>query len=453
MLPTVLEDLICRFTVGNWPANKQQTEAALALENFFQNKTRFFNLTGVGGAGKTFTLSNALLQSSFSKIVLSAPTNSAVRVLTQTFQQAAANFDLNYFVVQSSTLFKLFRYKFAYNKLGEEVFLRRATLPLEIAEEQRGALLVVDESSLVDNKYLESIINSLFCKIIFLGDENQLPPVKYHTSPVFDRFPVQVFLRESVRAGNPALLALNHFVRTEPIQSWKRIKSCHDNIFVVRSRHEYMEACKKAYTENEAAGTSFRALCYTNKGAKTMSENLKRFYHKDSLPWHNGDKLVIVKNFDSVTGQSLHKSDIHTIMEVSQGEFISDEFGSCEVYVLKLENGITLFSRVHRNNAMDQIVQVRRCQLARELTESLASQVVSTQRWKSFNQKIYEFDSPIKSSLTSTIHAAQGSTFDTVCVSLSEIKWFVRQFHNERLARKLCYTAISRARNRVIIHV
>lgn len=101
---------------------------------------------GVGCSGKTHSLAMSVLGplSVYTKIVLAAPTNAAVRVLKRSFRSAARCLpDQQTFVsIESTTLFKLFEYKFRYNVHGKEVLLKNISVPARVAEKQRAALLM-----------------------------------------------------------------------------------------------------------------------------------------------------------------------------------------------------------------------------------------------------------------------------------------------------------------------
>ena len=96
---------------------------------------------------------------------------------------------------------------------GDEYFKRNPN-----KAKLRDTLVFVDESSLICSKLVEKILEGVgdTCRIVFIGDPNQLPPIKNRKSIVFDGSLPMVSLREVVRQqANSGILALaNQYLNT-----------------------------------------------------------------------------------------------------------------------------------------------------------------------------------------------------------------------------------------------
>lgn len=204
--------------------NSDQKEAIKRIFNFLPNiQQKCMGLYGYAGTGKTtiiveiisFLLKNKLIKS----VAFAAPTNQAVDVIKCKFQSymkqicevIAINknniskdltFDelldkiySNGVKIDFITVHKLLKFEIDYSSLnGEMLYIKNNDGSLLNEYE----LIVIDECSMIQTKYVECIFNELknniqkasdnfkkIPKIIFCGDPAQLPPVNEKTSIIF----------------------------------------------------------------------------------------------------------------------------------------------------------------------------------------------------------------------------------------------------------------------------
>ena len=88
---------------------------------------------------------------------------------------------------------------------------------------ESGCILVIDEASMIDSKLLTIIFEKTTnCKIMFIGDPAQLPPVKYTTTPVFNAGFKTAKLTKVMRQaeGNPIITLATQFRETVTTGIW-----------------------------------------------------------------------------------------------------------------------------------------------------------------------------------------------------------------------------------------
>jgi len=158
-------------------ANRHQTEAIDRLKDWWNSTSQYFVLAGRGGTGKTTTINQAILQMGVpkGKVRFALPTHKAKKVI----QAAATDFDKSQF----STLASLLGLRPQMDRAGVQKFIQDPELRDDrIRELERDgvSLIVVDEASMVSDSLVEDLLNTanqLGIKIVFMGDNIQLPPV------------------------------------------------------------------------------------------------------------------------------------------------------------------------------------------------------------------------------------------------------------------------------------
>ena len=192
------------------PTPDQQNIIA-SIQNFLLSGKRVLIIKGYAGTGKTSIVAALVKAMSFKrrKVVLMAPTGRAAKVMAK--YSSRKTYTIHRYIYETSQ-----------NSSGRLVFNLKQN-------KSRNALYVVDEASMINHTSIDrnfksgSVLNDLIdftesginCKIIFVGDVAQLPPVGQDESPALNEkifHPANVqsgILRQVVRQAEGSLIIRN----------------------------------------------------------------------------------------------------------------------------------------------------------------------------------------------------------------------------------------------------
>ena len=150
-------------------------------------------IEGGPGTGKTTliieTIIKFLKKISFMKIGIAAPTGKATGRIKEVIDKKLINIDKNY-LIECQTL---------HSWIDNSRF-NKEKLKFQLSEID---LLVIDEMSMVSFDIFESIINFISnnCKIILVGDSNQLPPINSHSiwNYIFEKSSPNIFEKITIK--------------------------------------------------------------------------------------------------------------------------------------------------------------------------------------------------------------------------------------------------------------
>ncbi len=278
------------------------------LSEFILNKNsdQIFVLKGYAGTGKT-TIVRSLVKSMPAvngKTVLLAPTGRAAKVLS------------NYTDKQALTIHKKIYHRKPENSEGLAFILQQNL--------HTDTIFIVDESSMISNSgglttsgmfgggsLLDDLIAYVFngnnCKLLFIGDTAQLPPVGLDVSPALDvdflkasySFQLDWFeLTEVVRqAGDSGVLTNATEIRNQ-IKSKSGTKPhflLNGFKDVIRLGGDELEdALNSAYSKYGAEETM--VICRSNKRANIFNQQIRARIRWQENELSAGDFMMVVKN-------------------------------------------------------------------------------------------------------------------------------------------------------------
>lgn len=203
-----------------------QESLVLELEAFLAEKEEHvFILSGYAGTGKTFITKglSEFLAAVGRQCVLTAPTGKAARVITQKSGRPATTIHKKIYSTKDIREYKVDELD------GSETYKLYAEL--EVNDDADNAVYVIDEASMVSDVYSEGeffrfgsgrLLSDLMKyvnldhndhakKIIFIGDDAQLPPVRMNFSPALD----QRYLAKTFGVANASRFELSQVVRQD----------------------------------------------------------------------------------------------------------------------------------------------------------------------------------------------------------------------------------------------
>lgn len=384
-------------------------------------------LTGSGGVGKTFTISqvmsdlNKLLRLSavidstkvnYRPWYFSATTNKA----KQAIQRCLPNQEVD-------TIHSL---------LGLRPFRGHLTKSKNFTSKlSPGSILVIDEASYIDDKLL-SFIDELVpksVKVIYVGDANQLTPVKSTTCPVFHQGYEELKLTTLVRQTNAPLIGELSSEFKEYIESDGKLdfpKISLSNEISHMSSQDFNALIEKVFIQDNGLTLHNRVLAGTN--AVVNKHNTHLFGLANGRTELVAGDTVVSNNF--VKGI---KTDEEVII-LSKSPYLSS-IANC--------NG-TVFSIQSMTHSTDVYVPDSHKMAAKAITDLLDAPESLD---KAEALELYDSMADLRPMYASTIHKSQGSTFENVYIDLSSLS-YVRD--KIALAR-LLYVAISRASKHVYL--
>lgn len=454
---------------GLFPSQAREMQG---LYDFWHSDVLFYVLEGVAGTGKTFLI-NAFIKSVVDKsYTISAPTHKALSVIERQLK------------CKGRTLQSLLGLRPDVN-VEEFDVNNPAFRMIGVPKIELYKIIVIDESSMIPSGLFNIICDlakNYGCKILFVGDPLQLPPVKEKISKVFTDIPNRGKLLEIIRQGktNP-LLEVFEILRDDILNG-----NSHALTYMSRVRKKIIN------------GEGFEICDPLNFGKQMISEFKNENFYKNvehvrataytnlaTSGWNNFIRQLMFEP----KGQSLIRHDLLTayqtivedetkdiILTNSMDYFIPDgikpyqnQFGmKTNILVLQaLENG--------RNTKMLQIldhndpVSVGRYEAhLTQLRDNAISQG-GGKKWFPFHKfknsvlsmvDVQVGNRPLTRALdygyALTTHKLQGSTFNMIFVDGQDIcspmsKYGKRYPNDPEFRNRLLYVALSRARTKAII--
>lgn len=438
-------------------------------------------LTGPAGTGKTYLLKAVIknCNMSYSMIGLSAPTHKACRVLNESIRMP--NIKIN--TLQSDLGLKL---NFDVEKfdIHNPPFDPKGRIKIKDFK-----IYIIDESSMINRgllMFLEKICKQNQCKIIYVGDANQLSPVGEKYSAAFKG--VQTYaLTEIIRQGddNPIseLLPLLRYDIEHKTYTFLN--------HIIKHRSKFNDTFVKGYEVCDE--NKFKEIVYTNFNDEQLTSNVDfakiiAFTNVCVSSWNNYVRNSIIKDANK---SIITKNDLFISYTTIVNKFNEAVIKNSEEYIIhdvvnythptyNLKGFMIKFQAIHGGQVTaplfvldhtDKFTIQMYNKLSQELINSAKSSraAMRAQRWKDYytfkesclllcnvlgsdmRTIIYGRDLDYGFALTS--HKSQGSTFDTVLVDVDDIvfdKNGIIYTNCEEVNRRL-YVACSRAKNKLYL--
>ena len=423
---------------------KAQQIALAKLKSFLQSENSFFRLSGYAGTGKSFLVCHLIewLVSQNWELAIAAPTNKAAKSL----MQVAASVGIN---IEVKTVAQLLGQQ---PEINEVTGLEEFTSNNE-AEFDDYKVVIIDEFSMLNRSNFEEIVNAIALtidtKVIFVGDEAQLPPVKEQQPvvAVSDYIDDTATLDKIIRyEGEIAVVAekIRHESRYNRIMY--PFASSSDRTIDCQPRKQWLETVTEYFKSNEYQTNPdyTRILVWRNKTALEANRFVRsRLWGKDAPIFVPGDRLIARKPlFRPRPGQKgrnkwgilINNSEECTVIEqptIKQLSYDKITYQYRSVSVMT-DAGF----EVNLSVLTDKGEQLR--------DEQIKS-YVDKKQWNKYFDLSRTFDD-VTYAYSLTVHKAQGSGIDYVFLDTEDMQGCPD-------LQKMLYTALTRAKVRVFIPV
>lgn len=426
----IFEDLHAKSAES--PLNEGQQNAAEGFFEFLMSNEKEMGITGPGGVGKTHLMGYMIdkvmpryyefcdlmkIPPEFQDVHMTATTNKAVEQLSRSTGQ-------NCSTIQSFLNLKV---QNDYSS-GQSKLTKKNTWKVH-----KNSIIFVDECSMIDtplDNYLQEGTHD--CKIVYVGDHCQLAPVTETLSPVYKR-PMRFYhLTQQMRTNVPELQALNmqlrETVETGQFKPIKIVPGIIDHLDDEAIAKE-LEIHFKSQTERE------RVLAYTNDRVKQFNHHIRGIRQLSSRITPGE---ILVNNTAVHIGEGMLNTDkvvvVKDVASTPTNIFINSEI-SIEVLLCDLESDT------------GQLYRSVRVPTDPEYVAEVIKYLGKHKKWVEYFNLRDNFPD-LRPQDASTVHKAQGSTFDTVFVDLDNIS----TCRNPNQAARMLNVAFTRARHRVICY-
>ena len=411
--------------------NDGQRAAFADVLAFIRDDTRkYHRISGGAGTGKSFFISKIaddLLahkpeNSPLHTVVISATTNKAGAVLANSMPHRA---------IDIGTIFSHMNLRVSENwNTGET-----KVIPTKKWFVHHGEFIIIDEASMLNKemmRYLEEGTSNS-CKILFVGDKNQLSPVKEDISPAYANDYSESVLTEPMRNNEqPALVELcEQLVDTVKTGKFHPIKEVPGVIDFIDG-NQMKGLLEREYAQEDHTK---RVLCYTN--AKVIGYNQ---FVRDVRGYGADLQLgEIVSNNEACEikkGTLLYTDQLLRVTGTSKPRINPSIIRGHDIPVIDMElEDVDTLMRYPVTVFQDPEDRI-----------NVLKYFSKAKSWISFFQTKNGYPD-LRCVAASTTHKAQGSTMSSVIVDLADIGTSTQK---EQTAR-LLYVALSRPRQRLFL--
>lgn len=425
--------------------NDQKAAIRRAVEGFLEKDLAGLTIVGEGGTGKTtcvMAIADQLLQAGL-KVLFTAPTNKAVKQLEKSAK----------------------RYGLSLNNVAFQTLHSALGLALLPSEENKYAhrlgrgvfpifdVVVVDEASMLSKRvlydYLLPDADEHSCKLLLMGDDMQLPPVKEKESMAFKVFDTVRLTQVERQAADSNILTLSGLLRTA-MSSNKPFVSPQiqgNGVEVVKSA-DFMKVVVSAFTEDTNLDEQ-RVLAWSNARVDEINSAIRqKLYGRAAPRFVEGERVVTGAPIGDGEVIQLSTDEECITHSVRESTLDDDETGqSYRTWMLVLNplhaDVKQVFAHVLHESETDRYWD----RLNHLATMAKKHPQEARMFWAKYHN-FKEMFATIRYCYCITVHRSQGSTYRKVFVDLNNI--LKNNIRAER--QRLAYVAFSRPSEELLIN-
>ncbi len=430
---------------------------------FNDNKNILFLLKGYAGTGKTTSMSTIVnnLELVGMKSILLAPTGRAAKVIANYSKKKAFTIHKKIYHPRKAKNGSI-SFALQQNKHTNTLFIvdEASMIP-----DRKANTKFFDQSSLLDD-LLSYVYSGKNCKLIFVGDTAQLPPVKLDLSPAldidtleieFDKKVIELELNEVMRQHlDSGILANATQIRTllnQGIYDNFKFNINFPDIIRLTDGFDIQDAITMAYDSNGVEDTTF--IVRSNKRANQYNQQIRSSIRGQENEIAAGDYIMVVKNNyfwldDSSTAGFIANGDICEILRIFNYKDLYG-FRFVEVTIRMIDypdekpfDTVVLLDTLTSNTPSLSYEESNK--LYEEVAKDYADEKSSYKRLLAVKKNKYFNALQIKFSYAITCHKSQGGQWKTVFIEQP----YLPEGQNLSYFRWL-YTAITRAEEKLYL--
>lgn len=415
-----------------------QTKATNAFLDFMVSDENFFVIQGAAGTGKSFLI-KYLLETFYSRyqsyclllqkdveifnVKVTATTNKAVSVINEFLQGSPMRVD-------TSTIYSLLslRIENNYNTGETKLSFNKNGKSSDIFSDGR-LLVFIDEASFIGEDLQEVIqtilVNEHDAKIIYVGDKYQLAPVGQLNSVMEDVQCSKVSLDKIIRNQGHILATGTQFRNTVETGTFTDIQYNNSDVIHVDGP-TFQQLVDTHFRDPKWNPNKCKILAWTNEQVQAYNKHIRQALHLPEA-FQSGD-IVITNNF--IQGHKSYTKSVDSTVTITNIDKAVQKMYGIEGYMVEIDQSHIAF-------------------MPKSLSEykSLLRELANDKEWrKYFEVKDTWLD--LRAAYASSVHKAQGSTYETVFLDLPDIG---RNWNAYDVAR-LLYVGITRASTQVICY-
>jgi ATP-dependent exoDNAse (exonuclease V) alpha subunit len=412
-----------------------QEKAAQGFQNFLKSDDPHMIISGFAGSGKSFLVQYLaqLVQDQIGLMQLIDPQYVAPFVhYTATTNKAAAVLGS---LVQGevTTIHSLLGLTVSTDyKTGQEKLTQKRR-----AKSLRDSIIIIDEASMIGSELMAHIKqvqrDVKNCRIIYIGDPYQMPPVMENPCRVFQETENHYFLDEIQRqvAGSPIiqLSAQYRAVLDDPDLEWPEIPHDGQTIFRYDTEEDFKQAIQASMGHPHNI-QQHKVVAWKNSKVQEYNAWIRRL-HGYTDDYNVGE--IVMTNKPLMDGDAVVASTdtFHTISGIDRAR------------ILNIEGYTIALQLKHLSHRPFSVFQPKCWSQAKVLMKQFARD----KNWRHYFH-IKQQWADLRAIHALTCHKAQGSTYKEVFVDLEDIS----RNNNWKEAARLAYVAVTRASDRLHIY-
>ena len=408
---------------GDAELSSEQHRAYEEIYDRIKQGERFTGLRGYAGSGKTYLVARLVadLMEEDCPVHVCAPTHKAVQVLSEELDQVS---------VPMQTL-----HSFLGLRLQPGVDGQYELVP-ESERNFTEGVVVVDEASMVGREEWSHIEQTpMFVQWLFVGDPAQLPPVNEDPSKALE-VPGPTLTTIHRQAADNPILQLATDVRTGEAGPFGSRYENGKGVGVTHDRESFMDSALRAFNSEAFAddATHARVLAYRNKTVRRYNNEIRARRHgQDADRFVEGEWLVGRETWYHDGAPRIANSEEVRVQEATVETFEAADRSEWTVWSLKVE-GI----RDDRTRTLKVLHEEELDRFKNALERRKTKAEEDPSKWKRYYDLRERF-AQVDYAYATTVHRAQGSTYDTVFVDHRDV-----QVCNGDERRALLYVAVTR---------